>query len=80
MGIRQTLEVVNGLVAEGVIGRYAIAGAVAAYNYVEASVTEDLDIPVSFEQVSEQPGTGLILLTPMIWCSFGPLSAIGLVL
>jgi hypothetical protein len=66
MGIRQTLEVVNGLVAEGVIGRYAIAGAVAAYNYIEAAVTEDLDILISFGPATGQPSAGLILLNPIV--------------
>jgi len=43
MGMKQTLDVVNALEADGVIGRYAISGAIAAYNYIEASVTDDLD-------------------------------------
>jgi len=41
MGMKRTLEVINALEAERVIGRYAIAGAVAAYNYIEPTVTED---------------------------------------
>lgn len=49
MGIKQTLDVINDMEREGVIGRYAIGGAVAAYNYVEPAVTEDLDIFVSFD-------------------------------
>jgi len=44
MGMKRTLEVINALEAEGVIGRYAIAGAVAAYNYIEPTVTEGFDI------------------------------------
>jgi hypothetical protein len=52
MGIRQTLEVINAMEAEGIIGRYAIAGAVAAYNYIEPTVTDDLDILVSFNAPS----------------------------
>jgi hypothetical protein len=51
MGIKQTLAAINGMEAAGVIGRYAITGAIAAYNYVEAAVTEDLDILVSFDMI-----------------------------
>jgi len=32
MGMKQTLDVINRMEADGIIGRYAIAGAVAAYN------------------------------------------------
>ena len=51
--------------ADGVIGRYAISGAVAAYNYIEPSVTEDLDILVAFGQATDQPKSGLITLAPI---------------
>jgi hypothetical protein len=50
MGMKQTLDVVNALEADGVIGRYAISGAIAAYNYIEASVTDDLVVLVSFDE------------------------------
>jgi hypothetical protein len=63
MRIRQTLEVVNAMERAGVIGRYAIGGAVAAYNYVEPAVTEDLDIFVSFETRSSSK---LISLDPVL--------------
>ena len=46
MGMKQTLDVINAMETDGAIGRYAIAGAVAAYNYVAPTVTEDLDILV----------------------------------
>ena len=49
MGMKQTLDVINQMEADGIIGRYAVAGAVAAYNYIEPAVTSDLDILVSFE-------------------------------
>jgi hypothetical protein len=48
MGMKQTLEVINRMEADGIVGRYAISGAVAAYNYVEPAVTADLDILISF--------------------------------
>ena len=63
MGIKQTLDVINDMEREGVIGRYAIGGAVAAYNYVEPAVTEDLDILVSFEKTSP---SGLVSLQPIL--------------
>ena len=62
MGIKQTLDVVNELEREGIIARYAIGDAVAAYNYVEPAVTEDLDILVSFET---KP-SGLVTLDPIL--------------
>ena len=42
--MQRTLEVINDMEAEGIISRYAIAGAVAAYYYIEPIVTEDLGI------------------------------------
>ena len=42
MGMKQTLEVINRMEADGIIGRYAIAGAVAAHNYVEPTVRHGL--------------------------------------
>jgi len=50
--------------AGGIIGRYAIAGAVAAYNYIEPAVTDDLDILVSFDEPAGQKAT-LISLEPV---------------
>ena len=44
MSLRQTLEVLNGMVEASVVETYAIGGAVAAFYYVEASTTDDLDI------------------------------------
>src|SRR6059036_3955712 len=58
MAMKRTLEVINRMEADGVIGRHAIAGAVAAYNYVESSATEDLDILVSFDAVPGRPQAG----------------------
>lgn len=47
MSLRKTIEVVTKLAERGAIQRYAIAGAVAALNYIEPTLTEDLDILVS---------------------------------
>ena len=66
MGMKQTLDVINRLEADGAIRRYAIAGAVAAYNYIEPTLTEDLDLLISFDQKSEKPQPGLITLQPVL--------------
>jgi hypothetical protein len=66
MGMKQTLDVINRIEAEGIIGRYAIAGAVAAYNYIEPTVTEDLDILVSFDAPAAFSQSGLITLSPIL--------------
>ena len=60
MGMKQTLDALNRMRADGIIGPYAMAGAVAAYRYIEPAVTEDLDILVSFDSRST-----LISLTPI---------------
>jgi hypothetical protein len=49
--------------AAGVIGRYAIADAVAAYNYIEPAVTDDLDILISFREPHQQ--TDAVTLAPI---------------
>jgi len=65
MGMKQTLEVISAMEAAGVIGRYAISGAVAAFNYVEAAVTQDLDILISFNEALTQGSSGLLSLSPI---------------
>lgn len=45
---------------------YAIGGAIAAYNYVEASATEDLDILVSFDKEEHRSVSGLVTLGPIV--------------
>lgn len=65
MGIKQTLDVLNAMEADGAIGRYAIAGAVAAYNYVEPAPTEDLDIIIAFETGPVNTVSGLVSLEPI---------------
>ena len=65
MGMKQTIDVINRMEADGIIGRYAIAGAVAAYNYVEPTVTEDVDILIAFDP-GHRLQTGLITLGPIL--------------
>jgi hypothetical protein len=62
MGMKQTLDIINRMEADGIIGRYAIAGAVAAYNYVEPTVTEDVDILIAFDAGQHRPQSGLVTL------------------
>jgi len=64
MGMKQTLDVINKMEADRVIARYAIAGAVAAYNYIEPTLTEDLDLLVSFAP-EIQAQSGLLSLQPV---------------
>lgn len=59
--MKQTLEVLNQLEQEGVIGRYAIGGAVAATRYIEPIQTYDLDV---FVLLPVSP-SGLITLSPI---------------
>jgi len=63
MSLRKTIEVIAKLAEKGVIRQYAIAGAVAALNYIEPSLTEDLDILVSVEDFEHR--SGLIFLAPI---------------
>jgi len=58
--VKKTLAVLNRLVAEKVIGDYAIGGAMGAMFYTEAVTTMDLDVFVLFPDDS-----GLILLEPI---------------
>jgi hypothetical protein len=64
MSMRKTIETVTKLAERGTIQNYAIAGAVAALNYIEPTLTEDLDILISVADF-DQHKSGLILLTPI---------------
>jgi hypothetical protein len=56
MSMRRTIEVITKLAEQGVIQQYAIAGAVAALNYIEPTLTEDLDILVSVADFEHKSG------------------------
>jgi hypothetical protein len=64
MSMRKTIKIITQLAARRAIENYAIAGAVAALNYIEPTLTEDLDILVSMADF-EKRLSGLILLTPI---------------
>jgi hypothetical protein len=48
VGIREVIEIINRMQADGVIDRYAIGGAVGATFYLEPVATLDVDIFVAF--------------------------------
>ena len=60
--MKSTLEVINRMQAEGIIGRYAIGGAVGATFYLEPFATLDIDILVSLRNVQ---GSALLSLSPV---------------
>src|SRR6266404_4489733 len=60
--MKTTLQVINQMQADGVIGKYAIAGAVGATFYLEPSATLDIDIFISIEKA---PGSSLISIAPI---------------
>jgi hypothetical protein len=64
VSLRKTIEVVAKLAERGVIHRCAIAGAIAALNYIESTLTEDLNILISIEDF-ERRRSGLILFAPI---------------
>ncbi len=64
-GMKDTFRVINRMVENGVIGSYAITGAVAALNYIEPALTDDLDVLISVDAPSLQSTTGLVTLEPV---------------
>ncbi|HTD67867.1 MAG TPA: hypothetical protein VK846_15185 [Candidatus Limnocylindria bacterium] len=56
-----TLKILNEIETAGLVKWHAIGGAMAAYFYSEAVVTEDLDAFV----LLAQPASGLLTLTPV---------------
>jgi hypothetical protein len=60
--MKATLSVINQMQADGVIGKYAIGGAVGATFYLEPVATLDIDIFVSFSQT---PGSSLLTVSPI---------------
>jgi len=63
MSMAETLAVFGSLVADEVIDTHAIAEAVAAYYYIEPTVTEDLDVLIALDNTGE---SGLLTLTPIL--------------
>ncbi|MGH9432098.1 MAG: hypothetical protein ACRD3T_11200, partial [Terriglobia bacterium] len=60
--MKTTLEVINRMQAEGVVGKYAIGGAVGATFYLEPSATLEVDIFVALQDI---PGSPRLTLAPI---------------
>ena len=58
--MKATLEVINQMQADGIIGSYAIGGAVGATFYLEPVATLDIDVFISFQQTGS-----LLTLSPI---------------
>src|SRR5208282_679331 len=59
MDIKQTIATINRMQADGVIGPYAIGGAVGATFYLEPVATVDVDVFVALH-----PALGQLIATP----------------
>lgn len=64
-GMKSAFQVINQMQAHGVIGDYAVAGAIAALNYIEPTLTSDLDILISVEHLKALSPAGLISISPI---------------
>jgi len=60
--MKDTIEVINRMKADGVISEYAIGGAVGATFYLEPAATLDIDIFVEF---GHDAGSSLVSLAPI---------------
>ena len=60
--MKATLELINQMQADGVIGKYAIGGAVGATFYLAPAATVDVDVFVAFPTAA---GTSLLSLAPI---------------
>lgn len=60
--VKATLEAINQMQADGIIGRYSIGGAVGATFYLEPAATMDVDI---FVTLPATPGGLLLSLAPI---------------
>jgi hypothetical protein len=60
--MKETLNLINQMQADGVIDRYAIAGAVGATFYLEPAATFDIDILVVLPNL---PDSALLTLSPI---------------
>jgi len=61
MRLTKTIKVLNAMCADGVIGHYAIGGAIAAFLYIEPGATFDIDAFISFDV----PPSSLLSLAPI---------------
>jgi len=59
MNIREVIQIINQMQADGVIEGYAVGGAVGATFYLEPVATLDVDVFVSFK-----PEAGSVIVSP----------------
>ena len=64
MNIKETIAIINQMQADGVIGKYAIGGAVGAHIFhsVSLPITQDVDI---FVALNAPVGQSIVTLTPI---------------
>jgi hypothetical protein len=62
VGIKEVIEILNRMQADGVIERYAIGGAVGATFYLEPIATLDVDVFVEFHA---EPGSAIVSPKPI---------------
>jgi hypothetical protein len=62
VGIKEVIEMINSMQADGVIERYAIGGAVGATFYLEPVATLDVDVFVEFHT---EPGSRIASREPI---------------
>ena len=62
MAIKEAIQIINRMEADGVIERYAIGGAVGATFYLEPVATLDVGVFIEFRA---QPGSRLVSLEPI---------------
>ena len=60
--VKATLEAINQMQSDGVIGKYAIGGAVGATLYLEPAATLDIDV---FVVLPKMEGSSLLSLSPI---------------
>jgi hypothetical protein len=60
--MKKTLQVINQMQRDGVIGHYAIGGAVGATFYLEPAATLDIDI---FVALPKEKGSAFLTLSPI---------------
>ena len=49
--MKDTLTIINKMQADGIIGKYAIGGAIGASLYLEPTTSLDIDIFISFKNM-----------------------------
>jgi len=62
VAIKEAIQIINRMEADGVIERYAIGGAVGATFYLEPVATLDVDVFIEFRA---EPGSHLVSLEPI---------------